>query len=248
MIKHNRIRQCARLAAVTVFCAFLTACVSEKGGGTGIFGPSPGAGAPIYGLEKGSQFGTTMPGSDREAIADAARDLLASSQPDAVRNWSGGGDSGQIRLGDVLLVGLDANSGAPISAPAGIDTSLPLSPASGNYTTLKNANVRLGPSETAMVSQTLSTGTTVRAYGFDKTGNWYLIGGSESIMGYVSGELLKAEGAEEPMLAGGLPKRPRLCRDLELSITTADSRSDSWSAIVCSTPTGWEVPAERGLN
>ena len=248
MIKHNRTGTSARIAAVTIFCAFLTGCVSGNGGGTGIFGPPLGAGAPIYGLERGSRFGTMMSGSDRESIANAVGDLLASTQPDAVRDWSGGGDSGQIRLGGTLLVGLDANSGAPIAAPAGIDASLALSPASGNYTTLKNANVRLGPSETAMVSQTLSAGTTVRAYGFDKTGNWYLIGASDSVMGYVSGDLLKAEGGGEPILAGGMAKRPRLCRNLELSITTADSRSDVWSAIVCRTPTGWEAPSERGLN
>lgn len=248
MIKHHRTRRCAGIAAITVFCAFLTGCVSQNSGGTGIFGPSAVAGTPIYGLERGSRFGTTLPGSDREAIANAAADALASSQPDAVRNWSGGGDSGQIRLGETILVGLDANSGAPITAPAGIDTSTALSPASGNYTAVKNANVRLAASSTAMVGQTLNAGTTVRAYGYDKAGNWYLIGGSESIMGYVSGELLKPQGAEEPMLAGGSAKRPRLCRTLELSITTADARADSWTAIVCRAPTGWEVPAERGLS
>lgn len=248
MSKHNRTRWCARIAAVTVFCVFLTGCVSEKGGGIGIFGPSTGRGAAIYGLERGSRFGASLSGSDREAIANAAGDLLASTQPDAVRQWSGGGDSGQIRLGGTLLVGLDANSGAPISAPAGIDASLALSPASGNYTAIKNANVRLAPSPTAMVSQTLNAGTTVRAYGYEKLGNWYLVGASDSVMGYVSGELLQAEGNSEPMLAGGMAKRPRICRELELSITTADLRSDSWSSIACRNATGWEVPAERGLN
>jgi len=248
MIKHHRTRGWVRIAAVTVFCGFLTGCVSENNGAAGIFGPSQGSGAPIFGLERGSRFGTALTGNDRESIANAAGDLLASSQPDAARSWSAGGDSGQIRLGGTILVGLDANSGAPIPAPSGIDTSLALSPASGNYTAVRNVNIRLGPSQTAMVSQTLNEGTTVRAYGYDKTGNWYLVGGSESILGYVSGELLKAQGGGEPVLAGGLPKRPRLCRELELSLTTADARSDSWTAIVCRGANGWEAPAERGLS
>jgi len=249
MSKHNRIRLCARLAAVAGFCAILTACVAEKGGGTSIFGPSGGAGKPIYGLERGSRVEPLISGNDREAIANAAGDLLASSQPEAARNWNGGdGDSGQVRLGGTVLLGLDATSGAPIAAPPGIDTSLALAPASGNYTAIKNINVRLGPSATAMVNQILNAGTTVRAYGYEKTGNWYLIGDPDSILGYASGDLLKPAGGGEPMLAGGAPKRPRLCRNVELSITMATSRTDSWTSVVCRTDTGWEVPAERGLS
>ena len=74
-----------------------------------------------------------------------------------------------------------------------------------------------------MVSQTLPAGSTLRAYGYDKTGNWYLVGSSEGVLGYVSGDLLQQAGGNEPMLAGGAPKRPRLCRTLELSITTGEA-------------------------
>jgi hypothetical protein len=191
----------------------------------------------------------SLSGNDRQAIAAAAGDLLASGESGAMRPWNGdAGNSGQIRLGTTYLLGLDTASGAPVAAPNGIDASVALSPASGNFVTIKNANVRLGASTSAMVSETLNQGTTVRAYGEDKVGNWYLIGVSDSVLGYVSGLLLAPAGNSEPVLAGGSPKRPRVCRDVDITMTTADSHSDSWSAFACKTDSGWGAANERGLS
>lgn len=249
MAEDNRTGVCARLAAAAAVCTVLSACATP--GAVGPSGPSAPAfqGKPIYGLERGSHLPGAFPDGDREAIALAAGDLVSSNVSGAIRNWSAAtGDSGQVRLGGTILVGLDATSGAPVTAPDQIDTSVALEPTGSNYVTTKNANVRLGASSTAMVSQMLPTGTTVRAYGYDRSGDWYLIGNFDSVLGYVSGQLLKPAAGGDPVLAGGTAKRPRLCRDVNLTLTTSDSKSDSWTSLVCASGGGWEVPAERGLT
>ena len=249
MSNDHRIRWMLRLAASAVISTFLTACAYQGGGGVYYPGGPVARGPAVYGLERGSRFEASLTGNDRQAIAMAAGDLLASGQSGAVRAWNGGyGDAGEIRLGTTYLIGLDAAQGAPVPAPTGIDTSVPLAPASGNYVTTKNANVRLGASPSAMVSETLNAGTKLRAYGYDRAGDWYLVGAPDAVLGYVSGQLLSATGGGDPVLAGGSPKRPRLCRDVNLSLTTQDARSDSWTSFVCQTETGWEVPSERGLS
>jgi Bacterial SH3 domain len=242
------IRWLWRLAASAAACAFLTACTTEMNAPGGY--PSAAAGTPVYGLEHGSHLEGAISNDDREAIAGAAGGVLLSDQPGAVRPWSASdGSSGEVKLGGTYLIGLDAVSGAPVAAPDGIDAGVALAPAGGNFVTLKNANVRLGTSSSATVSQTVPAGTPVRAYGYDKAGNWYLVGTSDSVIGYVSGELLKPTTGGDLVLAGGSAKRPQLCREVDLSITTADSKSDSWSSYACKTADGgWQVPSERGLS
>ena len=239
-----------RLSAVcSLICTFISACTTQSG--APVYGPG-GLGAqgqPVYGLERGARFETSLSGNDREAIAVAAGDLLFSGEPGTLRPWNGGaGNGGQIRLGTTYLLGLDTASGAPVAAPSAIDASVPLSPASGNFVTTKNANVRLGASTTAMVNETLNQGTVVRAYGQDRVGDWYLIGVADSVLGYVSGQLLSPTGGGDPVLAGGSPRRPRICRDINITMTTFDARNDAWTAFACKTDTGWSVANERGLS
>jgi len=248
MSANHCIRWMRRLAISAAIPAFLTACGYE-GGAPAL---SPGQqieGKPLYGLERGSRLETVLSGNDREAIAEAAGSLLASGESGAVRPWTtGSGNSGQLTLGTTYLIGLDSTSGAPIAAPAGIDVSVPLSPSTSNLVTTKNANIRLGAAPTANVNETVSQGTILRSYGYDRTGDWYLVGAGEGVDGYVSGQVVKETSGGAPLLAGGSPKRPQLCRDISLSLTTADSRTDSWTSFVCQSDTGWQVPAERGLS
>lgn len=203
----------------------------------------------VYGAERGSVFEPVLTGDDKRSLAEATGRLLRGNTGFGSAGWAApSGANGQVSVGAPYLIGLDANAGARIPAPSGIDTSIALSPASGNFKTVKNANVRLGPNTDAAVAQTLPAGTVVRAYGYAKDLGWYLVGEADAILGYTSAELLEAAGGNEPLLAGGKPKRPRLCRDLSMTLTMADGRKDAWSNLVCTRDDGtWEVPKERGL-
>lgn len=225
--------------------ALLSACAQTGPGGGPIFFPG---GAGMAGLDHGSALKSSFSDEDRQGMSQATVALLQSGQTNAAQNWqTRNGDSGSVRIGSPVLVGLDSLSGAAVPAPADIDTSVALEAASGNYTSSKTLNVRLGPSTTAPVVQALPAGTLVRAYA--KTGQWLLIGNADQVYGYAFNELLVAKGGGEPMLAGGRAHRPRLCRDVSMQVALASGQRDLWSALVCKRDDGqWEVPAERGLN
>jgi hypothetical protein len=231
-----------------LMCAMALAGCTTQGGGTGpIF--FPGTGGGISGLDRGSALQSQLTDDDRQNMGTATGELLSAGATNATRDWRGGsGDTGTARLGGPVLVGLDALSGAPIPAPETIDTSVALEAATGNYlVAVKSLYVRLGPSLTAPVAQTLSGGTLVRAYA--KTADWLLVGDASSIYGYAFESLLTAQGGGDPVLAGGKARRPRLCRTVSLSASLAGGQRDLWSALVCKRDDGgWEVPAERGLS
>lgn len=240
-----RARSLAGLALAAL--GFLAACqTGGGGGGGGIF--FPGGPIALPGLDRGSSVQANLTDQDRAGMSQATMALLQTGQTNAVQSWrTGNGSEGTARLGAPVLIGLDSVSGAPIAAPADIDTSVPLESATGNYVATKPVNVRLGPSTASPVAQTLAEGALVRAYA--KTGEWLLIGAADSIYGYAHGSLLAAKGGGEPVLAGGKARRPRLCRDVSLSVTLAGGQRDLWSALVCRKDDGtWEVPSERGLS
>jgi hypothetical protein len=247
MTPDNRITRALQLAKSFGLSAFLTACATP--GAAPVMFPPPSAPA-LAGLERGSSLQSAMSGEDKRAIAQTAGALLAEGRADAAQRWSdAAGNSGDVRLGAPYLVGLDATAGAPVPAPQGIDTSEPLEAANGNYTALKTANVRLGPSTSATIVGSVVQDSTVRAYGHVASSDWYLIGSADAVTGYVYGPLLEQAGGGAPILAGGRAKRPRLCRNLSLTMQTADGRSDAWSALACRTNSGtWQVPSERGLS
>jgi hypothetical protein len=226
---------------------FLSACTTGNGGGP-IFFPGGGGGGGLAGLDRGSSIQSMLSDEDREGMSQATMALLQSGQTNATQAWrTRSGDEGTVRLGAPVLVGLDSVAGTPIAAPSDIDTSVPLEAASGNYVAAKTINVRLGPSTASPVAQTLAEGSLVRAYA--KTGDWLLIGAADSIYGYAFAQLLTASGGGDPVLAGGKARRPRLCRDVALSVALAGGQRDLWSALVCKRDDGaWEVPAERGLS
>lgn len=227
----------AAISALAVACA-------PMGEGP-IFGPSGGA---LPGLDRNSAIRSALSNEDREGMSRAALQLLQSGQTNATQGWqTRSGDSGTVRIGSPVLVGLDSLSGAPIPAPADIDTTTPLSEATGNYAAKQTVNVRLAPSTQAPVAQTLSPGTIVRAYA--KAAEWLLVGNSDAVYGYASSTLFEARGGGEPVLAGGRARRPRLCRDVSLQVSLANGQRDLWSSLVCKTDGGgWEVPPERGLS
>ncbi len=227
--------------ASAAFAALLTGCTTN--GEAPVFG----GGISLSGLDRTSSVKAQLTDDDRAGMSQAVTQLLKEGQTNATQAWRAGSDSGTARVGSPVLVGLDSVSGAPIPAPDGIDTTMPLEQASGNYVAGKTINVRLGPSTSAPVAQAVQAGTVVRA--FAKTGDWLLVGGQEQIYGYAFTQLLTAQGGGEPVLAGGRAHRPRLCRDVALQVTLGGGQHDLWSALVCKKDDGsWEVPAERGLS
>jgi surface antigen len=241
MWNHYRMR--AGLIGAGV-AAVLSACAPMGGPGPIFFPGQP----QLTGLDHGSSLKASLSDDDRQGMSQATIQLLAGGQTNASQAWqTRNGDTGTVRIGSPVLVGLDSLSGAPVPAPADIDTSTALEAASGNYTASKTLNVRLGPSTAAPVAQALSAGTLVRAYA--KTGEWLLIGSADQVYGYAFAQLLTAQGGGEPVLAGGKARRPRLCREVSLQVALAGGQRDLWSALVCKRDDGkWEVPAERGLS
>jgi hypothetical protein len=229
--------------ASTAVAALLSGC-TETGQGTSVFGGGAGG---LSGLDRSSTVKSQLSDDDRRGMSEATMQLLQSGQTNGTQNWRAGSDSGTVRIGSPVLVGLDSVSGSPVPAPDGIDTSMPLETASGNYLASKSINVRLGPSTNAAIAQAVGAGTVLRAFG--KTGDWLLVGGQEQIYGYAFTQLLTAQGGGEPVLAGGRAHRARLCRNVALQVTLSGGTHDLWSALVCKKDDGsWEVPAERGLS
>ena len=221
------------------------------GGGSGpVMYPGQVQSAPVWGVEEGSVYAAGFTNEDRRRIADAAGAVLRPDGPKAAQ-WgpTTSGRSGGVSAGAPFLIGLDSIAGARIAAPANIQTRVPLGAATGTYRAEKNVNVRAGPSTDTPVIRSLASGTLVRAFGAAQPEDWLLVGRSDEIFGYVYAPLLTSEGDSDPILAGGAPRAPRLCRDLMLSLRASNGQKDNWSVVVCQRTDGsWEVSNTRGLS
>ena len=231
---------------------FLTGCVDIYGGGGRgpVMYPGQVKSAPVWGVESGSLYAAGFTSEDRRRIADAAGVVLRPGGP-SVAQWgpTGSGRSGGVTAGAPFLIGLDSIAGARISAPAEIETNVPLGPASGTYRAAKNVNVRAGTNTGSKILRTLKAGALVKAFGSAQPEDWLLVGLSDRVYGYAFAPLLEAEGDADPILAGGTPRAPKLCRDLNLSLSMAGGQRDSWTMVVCKRPDGtWQVASERGLS
>ena len=249
----NAIRNAMRaFVLMAVGALVLAACDGVyTGGGRGPVMYPGGVGAtPVWGVERGSVYAAGFTPEDRRRIADAAGQILRPGAPKAT-SWgpTGSGKSGNISAGEPFLIGLDSIAGARIAAPGTIETRIPLGAASGTYRAVKNVNVRSAPTTDSTILRTLSAGTLVRAFGQAQPEDWLLVGLSEEVYGYAFAPLFAAAGDADPILAGGAPKKPKLCRDLNLSLAMPGGQSDRWTMVVCTQEGGtWAVSAERGLS
>jgi len=238
-------KESSRFSGLFAILALLGACTTTLQGP--ISGPFHN-GPSLAGLDRGSSLRANFSDDDREGMSQAAGELLQGGQSNSSKSWRvNNGDNGTVRLGGPVLVGLDSLNGAAIAAPEGIDTSVPLEIASGNYSAEKQVNVRLAPATTAPIAQSLPPGSLVRA--FAKAHEWLLVGSPDAVYGYAFAQLLTDKGGGDPVLAGGRAHRPRLCRTMSLTVTLASGARDLWSQLVCKKDDGaYEVAPERGLS
>lgn len=197
----------------------------------------------------GSRYHRYLLGSDKREIDKAA--WIAAESPTAHTEvtWSNPdtGSSGSVRPGVVYLVGF--NAGAEIEAPVGLDTSVLLEPAAGDYTTNANANVRLAPVFDGERVTLLRRGNRVKVIAHEPAQGWYLVTSGGRVIGYVFASLLDKSDGGDLLLAGGDIQYPRLCRELTYKMEYSSGAMDEWLNGTCREKTGrWSIVGGRTLE
>lgn len=197
----------------------------------------------------GSRFYQFLVWSDRREIEKAAWLAAGSGTSHEEFNWSNPvtGSSGSVRSGVVYLVGF--NAGAELEAPVGLDVSVLLEPAAGDYITNANANVRLSPEVNGERVTLLRRGNRVKVIAHEPAQGWYLITSGGRVAGYVFAALLDKADGGDLLLVGGDIQYPKLCRELTYKMAFSSGKSDEWLNGACRERRGrWTVIGGRSLE
>jgi len=226
---------------VAGLCAgLLAACSSWPSGG---FGSSASVN-----YASGSSLGAQLAPRDREALAAAFLPAMETGAQGTPHPWSGGRARGVVIPGESMLANLKSNPNIRMPARAGLDLTHRLETELGLYVTIRNANVRTGPSTERRIAEQLSAGAGVDVVGKITGQPWMLVAVDGRIRGYVHASLLVKAPGTELELAGGPRRKPVLCRAFTQRIS-AYGQSDEWQGAACAYGQGWRLappaPAER---
>jgi hypothetical protein len=223
---------------------FLAAC-STAGGQWGRQAGVPAGPVVENPLLGASPLAHELPRDDRARLFAAMGQALAAENDQPNVAWRGGA-RGAIEAGPPFLRGVEAIHTPRLTAPVRLDTASRLEPESGTFETTANVNVRLGPATGFERVDTLPAGTVVDAFGrtVDTGEPWLLIGRRDRAFGYMAARFLDARGSDALALAGGVARRPELCRPFRQEIVMPDGRADRWQGVACRTERGWRVMQE----
>jgi hypothetical protein len=206
----------------------------------------------VLGALKGSQIGPRLSSDQREEIERAVwNSLQGPDRPGKVWKFEASGLKGQTRASAAALRGVDYKAGTELAAPVELDATHVLRPESGLYRTLRNSNVRLGPSTNHKIATTLKEGTTVEAVARIEGGKWVLVAERDRALGYIYGPLLeRSEGDRLGLaLAGGSARVPQICRRYDVRIVVSKREREHWGGTACRIgPAAWEVVEARALE
>lgn len=197
----------------------------------------------------GSRFDDFLIWSDRREVERSAWTAAGALTPRAEVLWENPatGSSGSVRSGVVYLVGF--NAGAEVEAPVGLDTSVLLEPAAGNYITNANANVRLAPQKNAQRSTLIRRGNRLKVFAREPVEGWYLVASGDRVVGYIHGALLDKVDGGDLLLAGGTAQYPKICRELTYKMKFSTGKSNEWLNGVCrEKKQNWIVIGGRSLK
>ncbi len=226
--------------------------------------PRPAAsGVTVEDAALGSTLGSRLTGSMEREMAQAMGLALTSPELRPTATWVlDSTRRGSVRAGPAFLTGVETAVGGRLEAPLGIVTDYVLEPLDQSKVTTVNANVRLGPSTDFGKSEVVAKGTAVSLLGKVRGEDWVLIAMKNRVLGYMFRPLLteparpQTELQDEPRviggqgisldddfgLAGGVARRPVLCREFEQSVDTGAGRPERWTGIACEQePRRWRV-------
>lgn len=215
----------------------------------GIYSPTRISQSSLKGAEAGSVLADFLPGTDIRMLSKTAWTAL--NRPEGAEEvaWSNysTGTSGTVHPGPAYLVGF--NAGEEINAPLTLDIRAYLDPAAGNFTAIKNANVRLSPSVEGVKVAMLEIGDGVQVVAQESQANWYLIAQNQRVIGYVFGPLLSRLEGGDLLLAGGDALMPRICREMSYSLTLPNGDTDAWVNGACrSADESWHVVGGQPID
>lgn len=193
-------------------------------------------GSPDYTL--GGPGGLNLSGRDRDALAYAFNEAMATGKP---QGWTGSRARGVVEPVSYAVGNLKADPSARIEAARGdLNLSQVVETELGLYVLTRNSNIRTGPGTDNPAVEVLDSGTGVEVVGRVSDRNWMLVAVDDVIRGYVFGDLLIKAPGSELELAGGPMRKPVLCQNFRQRINIYSERH-VWEGAACNDGTGWRV-------
>jgi len=194
----------------------------------------------VEGIGWGSNYERFLTGRDESKMSEAFLRAMSGPLNDG-RHWRTRrtGASGEIVGGEAYLQNVDYARGQQPTAPLDLSTDYQLEPAQGDYTLLSNTNVRLGPSTSDSIVETMDQGTVVEAVGSVRGLDWMLMARDGEIIGYMYAPLLEQREGGDLLLAGGAPRTPTYCRRYVQELRLEGGIRDRWEGAACRNARGY---------